>query len=386
MTRSTARAGGLIVAAFTALTLAVVASPPSSFAHTGGTVSYGDWRASGTSASLVLRVRPVDFRGLPVEFVGDDLGSFLQRSTVVASGGDRCPAEPSAVDEIETGWMTFRWSFLCKDPEIVVDYRWMDTMPGHLHVARLDGTMRVLHGGRGAVLDLAAGEPGPAAAFAAEFAHGLRHIAGGWDHLAFLAGLLLLASRPASLAALATGFTAGHSASLLLATLGGVAPPGESVEIAIAASILVVGIPAAPRGAATVCLAALMLAAAWVRPADALVWAGLFALGVSHLELRRIGGHRERPTAGLVLACVFGLLHGFGFATAIVESARSASSAWPVLLGFNLGVEAGQLVALLPAWWLLYRRWRSPASAVAVRALVCGAGAFWVTERLLQAL
>lgn len=376
---------GRALAAFAAVSWVAAAHSPA-VAHTGGTVSYGQWRLSGTSASLSLRVRPVDFRGLPAEVVGGDLGSFLLRSTVVASAGGPCAAEPSTGVGSDAGWVTWHWCFRCEGAAVVADFEWMNAMPGHLHIARIDGGMRVLHGGRTAVLDLGTAEPRPGAIVAAEFSHGLRHIAAGWDHLAFLAGLLLLASRPASLAALATGFTAGHSASLLLATRAGMTPPSVSVEIAIAASILMVGVPSAPRAAAAAVLAAMMLAAAWVRPADAWIWAGLFALGVSHLELRRIGGHREWPVAGLVLACVFGLLHGFGFATAVVETARSASLLWPVLLGFNLGVEAGQLAVLLPAWWLLHRASATPLPAVAVRALVCGAGAFWVTERLLQAV
>ncbi|MFN2375833.1 MAG: HupE/UreJ family protein, partial [Candidatus Binatia bacterium] len=299
--------------------------------------------------------------------------------------GDTCNAEPSGLLADEPGWAAWRWTFRCRQAPRSARLAWLATLPGHLHMVRRDGATHLVRGGDTGRVDLVGARPTAAEAVAEQFGHGLHHIAAGWDHLAFLVGLLLLAPGVASLAALVTGFTAGHGTALVLATVGGVLPPAATVEIAIAASVLVVGIPARPPAAAAATLAALLAAAAWTRPEDAAIWAGLFLLGGAHLRLRSAPGSRGFAAAGLVLAAVFGLLHGFGFAAAVIETARTSEALWPVLLGFNLGVEAGQLAFLLPAW-LVLGRLRSQAWPVHVlRAAVCGMGAYWVAGRLLGA-
>lgn len=132
---------------------------------------------------------------------------------------------------------------------------------------------------------------------------GARHVWGGVDHLLFLLGLCLLA--PARRWPwLVTGFTLGHSVSLGLAATGVVSLAAAPVEACIALSI---------------------------------AWAGWAAF-------------RAREKAPLPVAAVaaFGLLHGLGFAQGLAEAGLSGGARlWP-LLGFNLGIELGQLVALVP--------------------------------------
>ena len=215
---------------------------------------------------------------------------------------------------------------------------------------------------------------------------GLWHIAGGWDHLAFLLGLLLLARGLGALVALVTGFTLGHSAALLLSVLGGLRPPASIVEGAIAASIVYVGLPAASRrerAAAVAVIGLIALVGVLLLPAEWAIWTGLALLALAH---RRLADEAAPPTgaaaAGLLLAASFGLLHGFGFAGAVLEQAGEAPRLWPLLLGFNLGVELGQLALILPAWWWLGRQ-RRPHATRWTQAAVCGLGAYWLTARLL---
>lgn len=177
---------------------------------------------------------------------------------------------------------------------------------------------------------------------------GARHILSGFDHLAFVFGLMLLVGRGRPLFWAITAFTAGHSVTLTLAALGFVAFPVRPIEIAIALSLVVLGVELARREAGT--------------PA----WRGLAPTG----------------------AAVFGLLHGLGFAGALHSIGLPSGSIPVSLLSFNVGVEAGQLAfvgTLLVLQTLLARlldrlppiaRWLGPY------AVGCS-GAFWFFDRLL---
>ena len=145
---------------------------------------------------------------------------------------------------------------------------------------------------------------------------GVRHILSGYDHLLFLAGLILAARTVRDVLVALTAFTAAHSLSLALVVIGGIHAPASLVEPLIAASI---------------------------------VWVGL--------ENLVRGGSRSRWP----LVFGFGLIHGFGFAGALMELglAQSASETVVGLLSFNMGVEAGQLAVaafVVPFVWLTRRR------------------------------
>ena len=138
--------------------------------------------------------------------------------------------------------------------------------------------------------------------FKAFTASGIHHIAIGPDHILFIIGLLLLGGSIRRLLAIVTAFTLGHSVTLALATLQIVDPPARIIEPAIALSIVYVG-------------------------ADNL-----------------LTGTQGRDVRAWV-ALVFGLVHGFGFASVLRETglpdrARSGVS----LFSFNLGVEIGQAI------------------------------------------
>jgi hypothetical protein len=172
---------------------------------------------------------------------------------------------------------------------------------------------------------------------------GFRHILGGYDHLVFLAGLLLAARAVRELVIALTGFTAAHTVSLALVVIGGLHASPSIVEPLIAASI------------------------AWV--------------GIENLMGRRRG-------AGWVVIFGFGLIHGFGFAGALAELGFGSS---PVemalaLVSFNLGVETGQLAvaaAMLPLVWTIKSRPVCQARLVPLcSVMIVMAGGYWLIERL----
>ncbi len=135
--------------------------------------------------------------------------------------------------------------------------------------------------------------------------HGVEHILFGYDHLLFVLALILIVRSGRVLLITVTSFTIAHSITLSLATLGVVHVPGPPVEATIALSILLLAceIIRSDRGQAS-------LTAQWP-------W---------------------------LVAFSFGLLHGFGFASALTEIGLPQGDIPLALLAFNVGVEAGQLI------------------------------------------
>jgi len=169
---------------------------------------------------------------------------------------------------------------------------------------------------------------------------GVGHILAGFDHLLFVAGLVLLVRRGRALVATVTAFTLGHALTLCAAVLGFATPPAAPIEIAIAASVFWLALELAARG--------------------------------------------ERP-AGLParLAFCFGLLHGFGFASALREAGLPHADLPLALASFNAGIELGQLavVGVLLVFARALRGYEKPLAY----AFGTAAG-FWLIERSLAAL
>jgi HupE / UreJ protein len=172
---------------------------------------------------------------------------------------------------------------------------------------------------------------------------GLEHILTGYDHLLFVLSLLALGGGLRYLLKVVTAFTLAHSVTLALTTLGIIALPGRIIESGIALSIAYVAAE------------------------------NILSRNKTRLERSR-----------WIITFVFGLLHGMGFAGLLGEMNLSASSLPVALVGFNLGVELGQLAVVIPAFLLLrwLERWkigsqiRWSASAFAVVA-----GLYWFVER-----
>ncbi len=178
---------------------------------------------------------------------------------------------------------------------------------------------------------------------------GIEHILLGADHLLFVFGLLLIVGSVGMLVKTVTAFTVAHSITLAITTLGYVPlPPLLPLNAAVALSIL------------------------FLAPEVVRVWRGETSFTLRH------------PWA---VAFLFGLLHGFGFASAI-ESAGLPRAELPLtLLSFNVGVEIGQLafvalvLALMASFRVLEIRW--PQWTRVLPGYVLGSlGAFWTIQRV----
>jgi hypothetical protein len=184
----------------------------------------------------------------------------------------------------------------------------------------------------------------PSRGFVSFVRAGVEHILWGADHLAFLLGLVLgerlVRGRAAALLAVLTAFTVGHSASLALATLGGFAPGPRLVEPAVALSV------------------------AYVGAENVLV---------------------SVPRRRWLLTLPFGFVHGFALAGGLMPLGLPRADLPAALLGFNLGVEAGQLVVLglllPPLAWLARRSSYARAARVASGGIAL-AGIAWFVARV----
>jgi hydrogenase/urease accessory protein HupE len=197
-----------------------------------------------------------------------------------------------------------------------------------------------------------AGSSGPLAVTRAYLTHGIEHILFGFDHLLFVLALILIVRSRRVLFLTITAFTVAHSITLALATLGVVHVPGPPVEATIALSIL------------------------------------LLATEIVHLERGEIGLTARWPW---VVAFTFGLLHGFGFASALSDIGLPQGDIPLALFAFNVGVECGQLafVAVVSSLAVLLRRVRLGARVerCALEAAPYAIGtlaAFWFFERLAK--
>lgn len=195
-----------------------------------------------------------------------------------------------------------------------------------------------------------AAQRGPLAVAGAYLMHGVEHILFGFDHLLFVFALILIVRRGRVLLVTITAFTIAHSITLSLATLGVVHVPGPPVEASIALSIL------------------------------------LLAYEITRLQRGQISLTARWPW---MVAFSFGLLHGFGFASALADIGLPQGDIPLALFAFNIGVEIGQLIFIglvlavlacvkridLPP---VLERHALPAATYAIGSVA----AFWFIERL----
>lgn len=221
--------------------------------------------------------------------------------------------------------------------------------------------LRILEEATGAerVFPLAPGEDSPpfalgtaaapdsaASIFGRYIVAGFRHILPlGLDHVLFVLGLFLLSVRLRPLLLQVTAFTVAHTVTLALASHGVVDLPSRWVETLIALSIVYVA--------------------------------------VENLVTRQLKPWR------LALVFLFGLLHGLGFAGVLLKFGLPRQMLWPALLGFNIGVELGQitvvLLALVTVGWFRGREWYGRRIIVPASLAIGGLAAYWSVTRALAA-
>lgn len=273
---------------------------------------------------------------------------------------DRCRGT-EATSRFVDGAYVERWQVTCEgglsDSTIAID---------GLESTRTDVLARVEHNdGRTQTVRLTPSQPefrvlsapGPAAVMQTYFKLGVEHILLGFDHLLFVLALLFLVKGWRRLLGTITAFTIAHSLTLAAATFGWVRLPQAPVEAVIALSIMFV------------------------------------AVEILHRHRGQTGTATRKPW---LVAFVFGLLHGLGFAGALREIGLPDAAIPLALAFFNVGVEAGQLLfvaTVFTIFWLLNqlismhvvaweRSFRLDAAVSPLASYTIGTiAAFWFVER-----
>jgi hypothetical protein len=327
--------------------LLLAAGAAAAWAHAGGSTGY----ASVTVSRSTVRYRVT----LPTSALPSDLAEALRLTQdgsrpdreklldvlrtriMLRAGGTRCEPGPGEVltSAGDAPSFTMQVDFACG--AMVRDLAVRDDIfdvlgPDHHTLAKLEapgGTQQFAFtpDSREARF-VVGGQGGSARETGSFFMLGIEHILSGYDHLLFLFGLLLPGGGLLSLAKIITAFTIAHSVTLSLAVFQAVTLPDRLIEAVIALSIAFVAAENVFRS-----------------PTVSRRW--------------------------LVSFC-FGLVHGFGFSSALRELGLPAHGLLLSLFGFNLGVEAGQafVVAVCLPLLLLIRRTRWESRAVLSSSLV----------------
>ena len=166
----------------------------------------------------------------------------------------------------------------------------------------------------------------------------------GWDHIVFVLGLFFFSNKLRPLIWQISAFTFAHTVTLALGSLGYVKIVPEIVEPLIALSIVFIA--------------------------------------VENIFIRNLS--KWRP----LVIFVFGLLHGLGFASVLGEFGLPSGFFTPALLGFNVGVEFGQLTVVLLAfifigYWFNSKNYYSSSIAKPISAIIGLVGAYWFIERII---
>lgn len=241
-----------------------------------------------------------------------------------------------------------------------LDYRLFEGIdPSHRVLVSVAGDARPRVLAPGASIGLDGARADAQRGFAAFVTEGITHIAGGFDHVLFLIGLMLpavlrreggrwvardeLRAAAVSVVWIATAFTAAHSLTLAAASFGWVRISPRIIEPLIAATVLATALN------------------------------NLWPVVTRRLALVAFG---------------FGLIHGFGFAEVLAPLALPRMELALALAGFNLGVEIGQLAIVAASFALLavlrrwpgYPRWVLQGGSAAL-ALAAG---IWIIERVFD--
>ena len=394
-------------------------------------LSYSSWELDETGASVRVRLPRLELTRLALDpgtspEAALSLPGYLAEHLRLSSGGKVCPAmKPPVPGRAADGWVVYRWRVRCPDPDGAREIEssiLLEAAPSHLHFARA----RTRHGAPGGgaearVLERVLSAESPAwplgqwgqiqtasdgtqpgggdsslgATLGSYVALGVEHILSGWDHLAFLFALLLLARSLAEVGGLVTAFTVAHSITLGLAVLGWLRPDGAAVEAVIGFSVALVALEntwlgtgrggSIPRLSIAGLVGLAASAALGYGALSPLTLIGLALFTAAHFRLLATTEHPGRLR--VLLAFVFGLVHGFGFAGVLAELELPTHRLAPALFGFNVGVELGQLAVVAVLWPALRAlgrvkegRWQRLLADTG-SAVICGLGLFWFVTR-----
>jgi hypothetical protein len=377
--------------------------------------AFSQWTFQGSTASVIYTIPSREVSRIPEHQNQPDLSALLTnhlgQTLAVMQNGQPCKARPPEKISAKPGYERVQVSFDCPGPLLrpTVTIQAMFAYSGsHVHFAKFKIEGRPVfeylytRGNPSYVIELQAGgdteatpSTGAWKVFTSYIFLGFEHILAGIDHIAFLLTLLLMAGRLRDVLWIVTGFTIGHSITLSLAVLQLASPNIMMVEAMIGFTIALVAaenVAAQTDSSASMALVAaslctlLAVAAACSRhgpPVLSLLGLALFCLCYLNLSDSKAKALSLRPA----ITTLFGTIHGFGFASVLMEVGLPQQRILSALFGFNIGVELGQIAIVLgiSTTGLVLMRWLLPRSITLgselLSAALCGLGCYWFVQR-----
>ena len=377
-------------------------------------ISFSDWLWQGDGLSVSFTIGLRDATLLPdvatAASIDEALGAHLDARFMLQQNNQACrQAARFTRTPAQQGYLKMQARYVCFShtaPLRFSNHGFFDIARTHVHFARFrvaDAAADSQNAGGHEVLFTATqrqhqislsasgqmtSETPLADVLGSYFALGVTHILTGIDHLAFVVCLMLLAATLKARLVLITGFTLGHSVTLALAALNIVTPNALLIEAIIGGSIALVA-------------GEYILARTGAMPKAGFI-AGLVLLLLGGYSLLTDGAIPLFGWVGLALFCAcygasirtpqdaqhvaplmtfgFGLFHGFGFAGLLSDIGLPQGQVLGGLLGFNLGVEFGQILFIVPViligHWVKDRLPKMPLKAGDI--IACGLAGFGI--------
>jgi hypothetical protein len=332
--------------------------------------SHSVWEIKGDEVDLVMTIPVVEADRVSIdasEPSDDRLKAYLSERVYPLAGGKRCMVVPPVETlSAAAGFRKFDFTFKCSAPNDlqVHSAAFFDLVPSHTNFAQVQNALtgeftEQLITNEHRTVDVTGGEGSrlKSARFVEFVRMGMLHIFTGVDHMSFLLGLVLISRRLRDLVFVVTGFTIGHSLTLALAVTGVLRPHAEYIDALVALTIALIGaenivvqtqkptLVALIVGGCLASMALLNIFGFGGLPSLLLLGAGLFTANYLMIS----GRLRDAGRLRILITLVFGLIHGFGFAADLLELQLPPERLAELLVGFNVGVEIGQLLLVAGA-------------------------------------
>lgn len=364
------------------------------------------WRINGTQVELEFTLPLIESMRLATQ-AGVQPGNqqvleYLGKHLRVTDAAGACTVTAQRAVAATEQFRRFEFNFGCatgKDMQ-VHSSAFFDLVPSHVTLAQIeteDGKYieQIFSADHQTLSMTSEADELQSAGFIKYVQMGIMHIFTGIDHMSFLLGLVLISRRTRDLVFVITGFTIGHSVTLALAVTGILKPDAQFIDALVALTIALIGaeniaVATHRPGAVAIGVGGLLLSMTLARlagfgtlPVLLLLGAGIFTA-----NYLMISGHlRDAGRLRLIVTMVFGLIHGFGFAVDLLQLHMPTGMLARLLVGFNLGVEAGQLavVFVLLGFVAMLRKFKlalpRPIVVDGVGASLVGLGLFWFIQR-----
>jgi hypothetical protein len=393
------------------LVIGIVTSNPSR-AHTLSE-SHSSWQIAGDTVRVQMIVPELEARRLSAD--GNDvparseLSDYLAKHLGATSGNEPCTLSegPRALSAVP-GFFRDELVFACSSADHLKIHSsaFYEVVSSHTNFARIQDSsgdvFEALLTDEHRTVEVTGGESQSTlqdAGLLKFIEMGIMHIFTGIDHMAFMLGLVLISRRVKDLLFVVTGFTLGHSLTLVLAVTGILRPDAQFIDALVALTITLIGAEAAGDSTrrplpVALGLGGILFAMALAKylgagiglPMTLLIGGGIFAASylmfTAHL--------RDASRVRLLVTLVFGLIHGFGFAANLLEMRLPPDRLAELLTGFNIGVEIGQVAVVLGALLLARALVRlrlaipRPLFTDLAAALLVGQGLYWFLGRTVM--